>query len=89
MNVDSKNTPLVLLCPAWKMWGTATTVKPGTIILHSRQDETVPFEDSLELLNNSGLPLESLIEVGTEHRLVDDGSLITMLKAVENAAHGM
>ena len=33
MNINSGSTPLVLLCPAWKRWGTATTVKPGTIIL--------------------------------------------------------
>jgi hypothetical protein len=49
MNIDSGDTPIVLLCPAWKTWGTATTVKPNTTILHSRADETVPFEDSLHL----------------------------------------
>ena len=31
----------------------------------------MPFEDSVELVRNSGLPSESLIEVGTEHRLAD------------------
>lgn len=36
VNMKSGDTPLVLLCPAWKNWGTATTVKPNTIILHSR-----------------------------------------------------
>ena len=36
MNLDSGSTPLVLLCPAWRRWGTATTVKPGTVILHKR-----------------------------------------------------
>ena len=25
MNIESGDTPLVLLCPAWKNWGTATT----------------------------------------------------------------
>lgn len=39
MNIDSGDTPVVLLCPAWKMWGTATTVKANTTILHSRADE--------------------------------------------------
>jgi esterase/lipase len=29
MNINAGATPLVLLCPAWKRWGTATTVKPG------------------------------------------------------------
>ena len=46
MNIDSGDTPLVLLCPAWKTWGTVRTVKPKTTILHSRADETVPFEDT-------------------------------------------
>jgi hypothetical protein len=36
MNLDSEDTPLVLLCPAWKKYGTVKTVKPGTTILHSR-----------------------------------------------------
>ncbi len=35
MNIESGNTPLVLLCPAWKKWGMATTVKKNTAILHS------------------------------------------------------
>jgi len=86
MNIDSRNTPVMLLCPAWKTWGTATTVKSGTTILHSLADETVPFADSEELVRNSGLPSEALIVVGTEHRLADEGSLEVMLRAVERAA---
>ena len=35
MNINSGDARLVLLCPAWKKWGTARTVKPGTVILHS------------------------------------------------------
>jgi hypothetical protein len=85
MNIDSGTTPLVLLCPAWKRWGTATTVRPNTIILHPRQDDVVPFADSEELVRNSGLPSEALIVVGTEHRLADDESLKAVLRAVERA----
>jgi hypothetical protein len=85
MNLNTANTPLVLLCPAWKRWGTATTVKPGTVILHSPADETVPFADSQELLRKSGLPESALIVVGHEHRLADPESLKAMLKAVEKA----
>jgi pimeloyl-ACP methyl ester carboxylesterase len=33
MNIDSGDTPLVLLCPAWKNWGTAKTVRPDTVSL--------------------------------------------------------
>jgi hypothetical protein len=50
MNINSGSTPLVLMCPAWKRWGMARTVKPGTIILHSKADDVVPFSDSEELV---------------------------------------
>jgi alpha-beta hydrolase superfamily lysophospholipase len=83
MNIESGNTPLVLLCPAWKTWGAAATVKPNTTILHSRADETVPFEHSQDLARNSGLAESALIEVGTEHRLADEASLAAMLRAAE------
>ena len=56
MNIASSDTRLVLLCPAWKRWGTATTVKPGTVILHSRADEVVPFSDSVELRGTADCP---------------------------------
>ena len=46
MNIESGDTPLVLLCPAWTKWGSATTVKKNTTILHSKGDDVVPFEDS-------------------------------------------
>ena len=85
MNIDSGDARLVLLCPAWKKWGSAKTVKPGTVILHSKADDVVPFVDSVELVRSSGLPFESLIEVGTEHRLADPESLKSMLEACEKA----
>jgi hypothetical protein len=86
MNVRAGGTPLVLLCPAWKTWGTARTVKPGTVILHSEQDEVIPIEDSRELLRVSGLPESALIVVGTDHRLADPEPLQAMLAAVERAS---
>lgn len=90
VNMDSGDTPMVLLCPAWKNWGTATTVKPNTIILHSRTDDVIPFADSEELLANSGLPPEALVEVGNDHRLADPEPLGKMLDACETfvRAHG-
>jgi fermentation-respiration switch protein FrsA (DUF1100 family) len=83
MNIDSGDTPLVLLCPAWKRYGTAISTKPNTTILHSRADERVPFSESEELLESSRLPSSALIEVGTEHRLTDEKSLAAMLRACE------
>src|SRR5450631_843565 len=55
MTINSGSAKLVLLCPAWKKFGTAKTVKPGTVILHSREDDVVPFADSEELVRCSGL----------------------------------
>lgn len=83
MNIDSHDTPLVLLCPAWKRWGTATTVKPNTTILHSRADDVIPFSDSEELILNSGLPASALVEVGTDHRLAEGEPLEEMRRACE------
>lgn len=82
MNVNSGNGKLVLLCPAWKKYGTARTVKPGTMILHSRADDVVPSADSEELARNSGA---TLIEVGNDHRLADPEPLAKMLEACERA----
>lgn len=86
LNLDSRQTPLVLLCPAWKNWGGAGTVKPNAVILHSRQDEVIPFADSRELVARSGLPPDRLIEVGNDHRLADPEPLQAMLQACERLA---
>jgi hypothetical protein len=83
MNLAKGEAPLVLLCPAWKKYGPATTVKPITIILHSRADEVVPIADSEELVRTSGLPASALIEVGIDHRLADPEPLEMMLRACE------
>jgi alpha-beta hydrolase superfamily lysophospholipase len=80
MNINSGKAKLVLLCPAWKNWGTARAVKPDTVILHSRADDVVPFTDSEELLRNSGLPATALIEVGNDHPLADPEPLKKMLE---------
>jgi hypothetical protein len=81
MSINSGPAKLVLLCPAWKKHGAARTVKQGTVILHSRADDVVPFGDSEELVRNSGLPVSALIEVGRDHRLADPEPLRKMLEA--------
>jgi len=85
MNLDSGDTPLVLLCPAWKKYGTARTVRASTVILHSRADDVIPFADSEELVKNSGLPASALIKVGTDHRLADPEPLSAMIAATSLA----
>jgi alpha-beta hydrolase superfamily lysophospholipase len=83
MNLRSGHARLVLLCPAWKKWGSARTVNPGTIILHSRGDDVIPFEESLELVRASGLPDGALVEAGTDHRLAEPEPLEALARAVE------
>ncbi len=78
ININSKTTPMVLLCPAWKNWGTVHRLKRNSLILHSRNDDVIPFTDSEELVAKSGLPQETLIEVGSDHRLADEDSLNAM-----------
>ncbi len=85
MNVQSGQTPLILLCPAWKRWGTVQAVNRQTVILHSRADDVVPFADSEELIAKSGLPTSALIEVGTDHRLAEPAPLQAMLEACHRA----
>jgi len=85
MNMSSGDVKLVLLCPAWKKFGTTQTAKLGTTILHSRADDVVAFADSEELVRNSSLPHSALIEIGADHRLAGTDSLQAMLRACENA----
>ena len=80
MNINIGDAKLVLLCPAWKKWGTIRSVKSNTVILHSRADDVIPFTDSEELARISGA---TLIEVGNDHRLADAESLAAMLRACE------
>jgi hypothetical protein len=82
MNIKSGEARLVLLCPAWRRHGKAKTVKLGTVMLHSRADDVVPFGYSEELARNSRA---TLIEVGTDHRLAYLEPLAAMLKACEGA----
>jgi hypothetical protein len=83
MNIRCGDTPLVLLCPAWKRFGAVSTVKSNTTILHSPSDEVIPFVESQELVRQSGLPETALVAVGTDHRLADPEPLNAMLRACE------
>jgi hypothetical protein len=85
MNLRITDARLVLLCPAWKRWGDARTVPVGTVILHSPQDDVIPFAESVELATSSGLPPGSLVSIGVDHRLADPEPLAAMLAACEAA----
>ncbi len=80
MNLESGDTPLILLAPAWKRWGDTRSVKQDAIVIHSRHDRVVPFEDSIELcLNSPGL---SIIPAGTDHRLNDPQARAALARAL-------
>jgi len=79
MNINCGDIPLILLAPAWKKWGDAKRVKLGTVVLHSRCDDIIPFADTTELIRNSELPSSALIEVGDDHRLSTSEALEAML----------
>jgi len=82
-SIDSGTISPVRLCPAWKRWRKVTTVKPNSVILHARADDVVPFDDSEQLVRNSGMRPAILIEIGTDHRLADPEAPEIMLKVVE------
>jgi len=63
LNIVTVDTTLVLLGPAWKIWDTLKTLKSNSLILHSCQDDFIPFEDFEELVLISGLSCELLIEI--------------------------
>jgi hypothetical protein len=81
LNMNSGDTPLVLLSPAWKKWGAANTVKPGSVILHSPSDQVIPFGDSELLVANSELSNSTIVRTGVDHRLIDNASLQVLLLA--------
>ena len=56
MNINSGVDAARPSLSGMERWGTAKTVKPGTVILHSQADDVIPFADSEELVRNSGLP---------------------------------
>jgi hypothetical protein len=85
VNIDPGPTPLVLIAPAWRRWGTATMLKGSgrAIILHSRGDSVIPIEDSQELVRSSGRPDLALVVVGADHNMTDAPALQALLEAIE------
>jgi predicted esterase YcpF (UPF0227 family) len=84
MNINSGNAGLVLLAPAWRKWGSAKTIKSQTRVIHSRQDEIIPFADSEVLVASS--PNTVLVEIGDDHRLSTSEPLTAMLEAVRKVS---
>jgi predicted esterase YcpF (UPF0227 family) len=75
-------TPMVLLAPAWVLYAPFPRLNDSTILLHSRDDEVIPFHESERLLRSHGLPPENLRAVGSEHSLNDQEVAEALLDAV-------
>lgn len=88
LHVEAPGAGLVLLCPAWKRWGTPRRAPAGAILLHAVEDEVVPWTDSQDLAAFSGLPQSAVRIVGRDHRLADPEPLAAMLQAVESWTPG-
>ena len=67
MNMNTGDTPLILLAPAWRRFGKARQVKPGCILIHSPHDDSVPFDDGVTLSKKT--PGVMLVVAGKNHRL--------------------
>jgi hypothetical protein len=88
VNIETGETPLVLIAPAWRRWGSASTTKVRTTILHSEGDSVIPIADSRELIRASGLPGSALVVVGADHNMVDPEAFRALIEAIESARRG-
>ncbi len=69
MNMESGETSLILLAPAWRRWGKVDRITKPSFVIHSMADSVVPYDDSVKLWTNStGL---ELISAGADHRMND------------------
>jgi len=83
MSVDPKGAKLVLIAPAWKNFGVQPSVGGNAIVLHSPEDEIIPFEDSKQIKGVS-----AVVPVGVGHRMADDEALAAIEQAVEGNFKG-
>jgi alpha/beta superfamily hydrolase len=86
MNLHTGRVPLVLIAPAWRKWGAATTIEADAVILHSEHDDMVPIHDSRELLRQSRLDEDHLIVVGQDHRMADQEAFAALLESIRRVA---
>lgn len=78
-------TRLVLIAPAWRWCNVPPRVPPTTILLHSENDEVIPFADSHHLVERNGLPAENLLAIGTDHRMNDPRALEALVQAIRRS----
>ena len=88
MSISTRGAPIVLIAPGWKRFMNDRQVgewnircePQKTIILHSRNDDIIPIEDSETLNENGNI---KIIEVGENQRMSDEDALAAMLDVVQ------
>ncbi|HIO72212.1 MAG TPA: hypothetical protein EYN38_03805 [Flavobacteriales bacterium] len=84
MNIDPAGARLVLVAPAWSIYGRGPRLRADSTILHSETDKVIPFEDSAQLSSTTGA---ALVTAGSDHRMNDSSALSAILGAVERQTH--
>jgi hypothetical protein len=77
--INSKGARLVLIAPAWKLYGITPTIDSNTIVLHCKADKIVPFYHTEELAEKSGA---KIVECGDCHRMSDPKAIQALLTSV-------
>ena len=71
----------MLIAPAWAKYCPWSTCRANTVILHSKSDKVIPFNESLKLSHSAGA---KLIAIGANHRMNCKEVYETLSKIVEN-----
>ena len=83
MNIESGNTPMILLSPAWRRFGRKKAItKRNVVLIHSMHDTMVRYADSQKLLGNS-VDGVRLLTGGSDHRLNCHEGRACLKKAIE------
>ena len=73
----------VLIAPAWKRFGAKPNLTKNDVILHSKNDDLVPYADSVTLAEKFGC---TLIECGEDHRMSDEKTLEKIVSIIKELA---
>ena len=79
------DTPKILIAPAWKKFSVLPMLTENDVILHSKHDDLVPFEDSVRLAKLFGC---KLIECGNDHRMSDPKTLELIKETIKEVTNG-
>ena len=79
------DVPKIMIAPAWKKFQVLPLLTKNDVILHSKKDDLVPYEDSVRLADLFGC---RLIECGNDHRMSDPDTLDLIKKTIKEITNG-